>query len=508
MVNLKFSPKNTNDTNKLIKSKISKNEPVDSTKLNPFRRTQDHSYLGEYTNSIVLPTSVKLVGLDNYSYILKNWYNDSLKDLSTKFMLLIGPTGCGKTTLINNFCMENNIESFITNDSIKTKKELLKDIIFFTQFKTPFDGVTEKNKLIFIDEYGNSMSDSLSINDINNLYELRNFNSSGNKKLVVKELSNQFGFDWEVLKTVKIPPVVIISSDSKGSRLSELKKFTDNYYINDIPKNLIKNFIVSSNEKFKNKEYSTVLDKIINVANNDIRFLINTVNFMGNDIKKDLLTDFHKNEDVNLFDFINKVFDNVDIMEIEDIFNIYDTDGYLISNLVQENYLDYSDNIFDIADSAESISYGDIVLNDLYDSNKVFMTDIHCVYSIYIPSVYSRSDVKKNKCPVRTSVINNRYNIYLNNKKIMDKLNLDEPMFLDIFTMFYIKSFINYKLIKSKALTQNEMDYLRNIMGVFSNNKIEKLELIYKSFNQFKDVPLNKTKTFTLKFKEKLNKLI
>ena len=42
------------------------------------------------------------------------------------------------------------------------------------------------------------------------------------------------------------------------------------------------------------------------------------------------------------------------------------------------------------------------------------------------------------------------------------------------------------------------------------NNKVEKLELIYKHFNDFKETNTKepKTKTFNLKFKEKLNKLI
>jgi hypothetical protein len=160
-----------------------------------------------------------------------------------------------------------------------------------------------------------------------------------------------------------------------------------------------------------------------------------------------------------------------------------------------------------VANSAESISYGDVVLNDLYDSNKVFNTEIHCVYSMYIPSVFSRSDIKKNKCPLRSSVLNNRYNIFLNNKKVIDKLNLGEHRLIDIYLILFIKKFINYELIKNKSIKESELKYLQNLLSIFETDTIEKLELIYKSFNEFKD-STKKTKSFTIKFKEKLSKLI
>ena len=40
-----------------------------------------------------------------------------------------------------------------------------------------------------------------------------------------------------------------------------------------------------------------------------------------------------------------------------------------------------------------------------------------------------------------------------------------------------------------------------------SKSKIDKLELIYKHFNDFKD-STQKAKNFTIKFKEKLSKLV
>ena len=76
---------------------------------------------------------------------------------------------------------------------------------------------------------------------------------------------------------------------------------------------------------------------------------------------------------------------------------------------------------------------------------------------------------------------------------------------------YYIKKFISRDVIKSKVLSENQLEFLKNIMGTWQTSKLEKLELIYKHFNDFKDPsPIKevKTKNFTIKFKEKLNKLI
>ena len=120
--------------------------------------------------------------------------------------------------------------------------------------------------------------------------------------------------------------------------------------------------------------------------------------------------------------------------------------------------------------------------------------DAHFINSICIPSYYAKTD-KSNK-NVRSSCINNRYNIYLNNKKIINKINED------IIFILFIKKFLNYNLIKTKVLTPSQEDYLKNIKNTFD---LEKMELIYKHFSDFNEN--NKTKNFTLKFKEKLNKL-
>ena len=502
MVKLVFNPKKNNgNTSVVLESKSSKKEEIN---LNPF--SEISSSHGTVDLSPTVPCK-KLVGLENTHFILKEWYEKSINDNTNKFLLIIGPTGCGKTTLIESFCKEENILLYSANNStILSKKDLIKDILNFSDYistnGTNFFTKAEKSKkLILIDEYQNSQNDILALSDINNMLYLRT-NYSNLSKSLMKEIGSTF--NEQNINNI-IPPIVIISSDSKGSKLSELKKTSNVYYIGEINKGLIKSWVTPMCSHLTTSE----LDNLLSKCKSDKRLILNTIEFLKN--KKSnvdtYIDSFYKDIDVNHFEFMEKLFDKLEPIEISEIFKVYETDGYLLANLVHENYLDYSGDILDIANAAESISLGETVYSDMYDSTKTFIPEMHCANALYIPSCYAKSEIKNNKCQLRSSVINNRFNIYLNNKKIVDKINKDSVSPLNIEDIFHIKKFLTYDLVKSKTITDHQKEYLKNLLSYFNNN-INTLELIYKFFSDFKESSKEpKTKIFTIKFKEKINKL-
>ena len=510
MVKLVFNPKDTNSVvvgiSKTSK-KVSKQGNLETfvKSLNPFN--SDH--FEEISVKINLPeiTTKDIVGLENCHYVLNKWYNDSLLDLNSKLLLIIGPTGCGKTLLVETYCHEENISLYTVKfNTVKTKKEMLKDIFNFIEYNScSFFSKSEnqERKLILIDEYQNGQNDLLSISDINNFIALRS------TKVKSKELHTFVSGVVNINNIPKIPPILIIGNNSKGTKLSDLKKSSEVYYINEL--NLkpwmtkiikIKKIIISDLD----------LNLMMSKCKSDKRLFLNITDFLKNNDKGSLtnfINSFYKDEDINHFDFTNKLFDNIEPITLNEIFNVYETDGFLISNLVHENYIDFNKDIDFLAISADCISYGETIYSDTYESTKSFSPGSHCTQSLYFPSFYSRSDVKNNKCQLRSSVINNRYNIYLNNKKIIDKINNGEQNILTVEDIFFIKKFINSTLVKSKIFTEHQTDYLTSILNTFKFNKLEKLELIYKHFSDFKDNTKEpKIKNFTIKFKEKLNKII
>jgi hypothetical protein len=444
MVKLTFNPKKDIPTD--IVGKISKKKEIN---LNPFSDLE----LPDITALKITDTlkTSDIVGLDKYHFVLKKWYFESLVNRTKQFLLIIGPVGCGKTTLTELFCNENDISLYSIRMDNKLKKDLLKEIYNFSEYN--FWNSNSK-KLILIDEYQNGINDLLSITDIINLQTSR--------------------------KDTLLPPVLIISADSKGSKLSDLKKCCETYYINEINLDIIHSWI----NNFLKREIDI---EIIRKCKSDKRLLLNNCNAVNS---------FYKDSDVNIYEFIDTLF--LENVSIKEMFKVYETDGFLLSNVIHENYLDYHGSIENIAKAADAISLGEVIFSDTYESTKTFLPDFHFINSMYIPSYYCKSEYKKNKCQIRSSCINNRFNIFLNNKKLIDKLNLS------VYDIFLIKKFLNHQLVKVKVLSTPQEDFLRSILNTIG---IEKLEIIFKHFSEFKDLNDSKTKNFTLKFKDKLNKL-
>jgi hypothetical protein len=478
-------------------SKSSKKKIILSTQpttLNPFSDSNNLDNIPEFENiqnnipeidfiELAKPRSSKdLIGLDSSYYFLKKWYFECLANLNNPFLIIIGEVGCGKTSMVNIFCEENNINSLDLNNCNETNiDEHLFKFINHSEISIKFKQ-TKINKLILIDNYKNNSTDTINNTQINNLYSTR--------------LTNKH-----------IPPVLIISSEQKGSRISDLKSLYTVHYINNINIVLIKNWILSIIREYnKNRSIKNIIisnetiDTILTKTQGDKRFLLNTLNFIKFKNSLDILDTYYKDNEVDNFKFINKLFDSIDSPTIDEVYKIYDTDGYLLANLVHENYIDFNTDIDSIANASDHISMGDYLMNTLYSSEKLFVPYFHALESIIYPGFYSRSVIKSSKIPLRCSVINNRYNIFLNNKKIISKLQLN------INDILFYKKFLTNSLVKLKELNTNQEEYLVKLLTHF-NNDISILEILYKHFNTLVE-NTQKNNLFTKKFKEKLVVLI
>jgi hypothetical protein len=464
MVKLVFKPSDQCT----LESKSSKRKEIN---LNPFAFHEPSCK--QSTNEINETICVKdLVGLEHCSYILHEWFSKKPE----KALVIIGPVGCGKSTLIHLYCKENSIHMYKIPENLKTKKDLVRELLSFVEYSSA-DFFTKggTKKCIFIDEYQNSNTDLVSVTDINNMIH-------------EKELG------------VTLPHVVIVSVDSKGSKLSELKKINEVYYIPEIPFATLKTWAK------KIYQGETNIDTVIKKCKSDKRLLLNTLEFMK--LNKNctsctnciaFMDSFYKDISVNMFECIHSLFDAASDI---DIYKVYNTDGFAISNLVYENYIDYGKDIHRVAYAADSISLGETIYSDTYDSIKSFIPYSHCVNALCVPSYYLKNDVPNKN--VRVCSLNNRYNTYLNNKKIINKINENAAIPYDITDILYLKKFLNNDLTKIKVLKPHQEDFLRNIKDSMN---IERMELIYKHFSEFNSKE-TKVKNFTLKFREKLKNLL
>jgi GTPase SAR1 family protein len=506
MVKLIFDPKR----NEPLQPDYSKQIAIAEQGINPFKDTESIQPLNcsSPTEPFKPQSTSDVIGMDGCLFVLKEWYSGSLTDCTKEFLLLVGPTGCGKTTLVELFCKESNIELYYIrwNDSIKTKKDIFKELFCFADFNkstTFFKSRKETtNKLIVIDEYQNGPNDIVSATDITNLWMLRKKGvANALTPTEVRELNAAFG------KTTPLafPPVVIIAADSKGSKLGDFKKTSQVYYIPEVSGYYIKVWIQSVLKQENIDISDQQLTALIQQCKSDKRQLLETVLFLKNTTNKDnYLHSFKKYYDTHVYDFTDSVLiDSGDPLDLSHTLKVYETDGYIIANLVQENYLDYCSDIHAIANAAESISLGELFFSDTYSSSRQFIPTVHCLNSICIPSYYAKNPYKSIKGPVRTCIFNNRYNILLNNKKLVAKVGIS------IEDILYIKKFLNHGLVKKRVLTQHEAEYLKNILGTLEN-EIPRLELIYKHFSLF-EIDMDsksKVKNFTIKFKEKLTNLV
>jgi replication-associated recombination protein RarA len=250
MVRLSFN-NNKESLSSLSSKKVEKN-------LNPFK---NEDYLQEKEchdiNSKLKLQTKDLIGLENCHFVLKKWYESCQEHLG-KNLLIIGPTGCGKTTLINLFCEEEKINFLdIRLNDIKTKKDILKEIEYFISYSNNNFFVRNKiKKLILIDNYHTGLNFSLT--DISD---------------------------------IKIP-IIIISSDSKGSKLSDLKKVCEVYYINEIPISLLKPWITKECNKLLNADQ---INYILKTCKSDKRLILNLLKFL-----KDTKTKTLQNIDIFL----------------------------------------------------------------------------------------------------------------------------------------------------------------------------------------------------------------
>ena len=380
------------------------------------------------------------------------------KELSKRFgnLLIIGPHGCGKSSIINLILKKKNYE--IINLNLLDSKIKL-DVELTTKLSNNKE--SDHKMVLLIDE----LESVITLNDKSGVFN------------IIKD--NNFN-RWM--------PIIIITNNQHNKQLNETKKYSNELKIyppfeNDLIKwvyNICRNENINIEYKLIHKliEHCQLdMRKILcqldelkanNGTNNiDEKIFENFTNIMK---KKDLDFDLYKASSQLLTNYTN----------INTCIELYETEKVLMPLMIHENYHKFiSKDKYNLI--LNNLSTGDLLENYIYGEQNWDLLEIHGFISCTMPSFYINKYSTKNKnIPLIFAADLNRTSVKRMNKKNILKTNenLCKDFQINVRNKS-IEEFIYMGEIINKLNESNKKDilYINNII------KINKLINIKNSKN-------------------------
>ncbi len=206
-----------------------------------------------------------------------------------KAVLLGGPPGIGKTTLVHVFANETNKEIFELNASNLRNKDKLKEIL-----KPALEqkSLIKDDKLILIDEVdGISGADRGGIPELTRLIQETNY------------------------------PIIATANNIWNKKLSPIRKISEIVELKNINEHEAKNLLIEILRK-ENKFLSLeILNHIISNAKGDLRAAINDLQTLAHVEKPEQVLVDERNKEESIFNVLKKVFQEKATNEILRIFD-------------------------------------------------------------------------------------------------------------------------------------------------------------------------------------------
>ena len=299
-------------------------------------------FIGDFMNwaEKYRPKSMmEVIGNNKVKEELKNWVEEILNNKSPKPILLVGPPGCGKTTLTNAIANDYRFELIELNASDKRNKDTIKQIAGGALISKSLSG---KKALIVLDE----------VDGI-----------SGN--------SDRGGVS-EILKIIKIAknPLILTANDIYKQSLSSLRNVCKIVKINSIHTNSI----VPILRRIVLREGFNVDDKILKTiakhSGGDVRAAINDLEslIIGNKLNLDEVKELPDRDiEKNIFDAIRIIFKTNNYnTAVSAMFNIKEDIG-TIEEWIAENIPREYKKRDDIMKAYDNLSKADIFLGRVHN---------------------------------------------------------------------------------------------------------------------------------------------
>ena len=207
---------------------------------------------------------------------VENFNNGMLTKRSKRALILHGPPGIGKTTLVHVLALETKSEIFELNASDLRNKGKLQEILKPAMEQ---QSLFEKNKIILVDE-----ADGISAVDRGGLSEL----------ITLIEVSKY--------------PVIITANDIWASKFSGLRKKAEIAELKEINYNDIKDVLISILRKENHFIDNDVLTKISVKAKGDLRAAINDLQSISKLENPRSIEFDERNKETSIFNALKMVF--------------------------------------------------------------------------------------------------------------------------------------------------------------------------------------------------------
>jgi replication factor C large subunit len=247
----------------------------------------------------------ELIGQEEAIEEVEN-YLENFPNVRRKALLLNGPPGIGKTTLVHVFAKENKYEIFELNASdLRNKKSMNEKLRPVLEQSSLFN----KNKIILVDEVDglSGIQDRGGVSELISLIETTNF------------------------------PIICAANDAWIQKLSPLRKKVNTIELKDITPSETKILLKSILEKENKKINEKVLNQIAIKSKGDLRSAINDLEAVSSMENPEEIFIDERNKKLDIFKAIRHIFQDKATEEMLGTFDKVDMQMDEIILWIEEN---------------------------------------------------------------------------------------------------------------------------------------------------------------------------
>jgi len=371
---------------------------------------------------------------------IRDWLNQN----NNKVLLLIGPLGCGKTSIVKEIVESANCSysSFGAEDTSKNNLEKIKQS---AESKGLMNFFEDKKCIVIIDDLQNTILESSNMN------------------LFIQFITQ---------RKKRINHIICISADPEGSRLSELKKIVQ--VVHFTPPNINETINFLSEKRNCSK---TVAKRVAEKYPGDIRTMLQIIPMQAKKITiRSLDTINVRDNNLPIQTFTKKIFHEE--LSVQEINRGFENDSYFITLLLHENYPRLYDDIDNITDFAENLSLVDTIERKTYRETN---WDLFPYIGIIISFNCKKTEVDQKL--INSSFIANRPRI-VRNKKLNKKLEkmLGNDGRLAIQQIMNPSNTDTIKMCKNAQISLNDFGKIKKSFNKkMTNNFNKKIKELWKN---------------------------